>query len=147
MEVFTGRNHDKPQHIKSRFDFYDWLAQNIKIDSIKAERDLNFDDEKARSGGIRLLYPMTQNYPADLKEGIILEVGFDNVTPNLQKTISSWAYDYASKMVEIKDNRATAVKCYHPGYTLVEKLQTVSTKYRKQQPDFDGNWSLQVRVS
>ena len=36
-------------------------------------------------------------------------------------------------MVEIKDNRATAVKCYHPGYTLVEKLQTVSTKYRKQQ--------------
>ncbi len=31
------------------------------------------------------------------------------------------------------DNRAMAVACYHPGYTLVEKLQTISTKYRRQQ--------------
>lgn len=55
------------------------------------------------------------------------------MTPNSQRNISSWAYDYASGKVEIKDNRAIAVACYHPGYTLVEKLQTVSTKYRKQQ--------------
>ncbi len=33
------------------------------------------------------------------------------------------------------DNRAGAVPCYHPGYTLVEKLQTISTKYRKQQAE------------
>jgi hypothetical protein len=32
--------------------------------------------------------------------------------------------------VEIIDNRAKAVACYDPGYTLVEKLQTISTKYR-----------------
>jgi hypothetical protein len=25
------------------------------------------------------------------------------------------------------------VACYDPGYTLVEKLQTISTKYRRQQ--------------
>jgi len=31
------------------------------------------------------------------------------------------------------DNRAVDVPCYALGYTLVEKLQTVSTKYRKQQ--------------
>lgn len=29
------------------------------------------------------------------------------------------------------DNRAMGVLCYSPGYTLVEKLQTISTKYRK----------------
>ena len=33
------------------------------------------------------------------------------------------------------DNRATEVKCYRPEYTFVEKLQTISTKYRKQQED------------
>jgi hypothetical protein len=33
----------------------------------------------------------------------------------------------------VTDNRAKGVVCYHPGYTLVEKLQTVSTKYRMQQ--------------
>lgn len=36
-------------------------------------------------------------------------------------------------MVNIHDNRAKNVLCYHPGYTLVEKLQTISTKFRKQQ--------------
>jgi hypothetical protein len=35
--------------------------------------------------------------------------------------------------VEIIDNRAKAVACYDPGYTLVETLQTISTKYRRQQ--------------
>lgn len=54
MMVYAGQNHDKPQHIKSRLDFYDWLAENIQIDGITAERDQKFDDEKARSGGIRL---------------------------------------------------------------------------------------------
>lgn len=31
------------------------------------------------------------------------------------------------------DNRAKGVACYDPRYTFVEKLQTISTKFRKQQ--------------
>lgn len=63
----------------------------------------------------------------------MLEAGFDTVAPNIDKDISSRAYDYAASRVELIDNRALAVPCYEPGYTLVEKLQTISTKYRKQQ--------------
>jgi hypothetical protein len=67
-----------------------------------------------------------------LKTGVLLEAGFDVVTPNTAKDISSWAYDYAvAKGVKVIDNRATGVACYDPGYTLVEKLQTISTKYRQ----------------
>jgi hypothetical protein len=62
-----------------------------------------------------------------------LELGFDDVTPNNKKDISSWLYDYAADKVSIVDNRAKAVACYDPGYTFVEKLQTVSTKFRQQQ--------------
>ncbi|HML14314.1 MAG TPA: nucleotidyl transferase AbiEii/AbiGii toxin family protein [Xanthobacteraceae bacterium] len=41
-------------------------------------------------------------------------------------------HDYAAaKGVRIIDNRAKGVACYDPGYTLVEKLQTISTKYRQ----------------
>jgi hypothetical protein len=54
------------------------------------------------------------------------------VAPNINKDISFWAYDYAALRVELIDNRALAVPCYDPGYTLVETLQTISTKYRKQ---------------
>jgi hypothetical protein len=53
-----------------------------------------------------------------LKPGVLLELGFD---------------DYAADKVSIVDNRAKAVACYDSGYTFVEKLQTVSTKFRQQQ--------------
>jgi hypothetical protein len=135
--VKTGRNQDKPAHVKSRKDFYDWLANTkIKIDGIDtAERDTAFDSDKLFSGGIRLRYRSFTNPIDDLKDGILLEAGFDVVTPNTAKDISSWMYDYAAGKVEIIDNRAKGVACYDPGYTFVEKLQTISTKYRQQQQD------------
>ena len=135
MDVKTGANHDKPAHCKSRENFYDWLAGTIKINGmVKVNRDKAFDDEKFRSGGIRLHYDSKTDAIPDLKEGILLEVGFDDVTPNKSLLVSSWAYDYAvGKKVDVIDNRAKDVLCYYPGYTLVEKLQTISTKFRQQQ--------------
>ncbi len=57
MGVKTGHNQDKPAHRESRKRFYDWLAVTIKIDGInEVRRDTDFDDEKYRNGGIRLLY-------------------------------------------------------------------------------------------
>jgi hypothetical protein len=133
-DVKTGRNQDKPDHCQSRKDFYAWLAATIKIDGIHdIQRDTAFDDGKYRSGGIRLYYRNLGGQLEGLKEGILLEVGFDDITPNSPRTISSWAYEYATGKVPIIDNRAVNVACYHPGYTLVEKLQTISTKYRQQQ--------------
>lgn len=65
---------------------------------------------------------------------MLLEVGFDDVTPNSAVDISSWALDFAlQRGVKVQDNRARGVLCYHPGYTLVEKLQTIVTKFRHQQ--------------
>lgn len=134
-DVKTGRNQDKAAHILSRRDFYDWLTKTICIDGItKVERDTAFDNRTLMSGGIRLTYKSHTKALAGLREGVLLELGFDDVTPNSQKDISSWLYDYAvEKKVAIIDNRAKAVACYDPGYTFVEKLQTVSTKYRLQQ--------------
>lgn len=136
MDVKTGKNHTKPAHVESRRGFYDWLADTINIDGIESvERDHEFDDARYRSGGIRLNYKKLFGVVDGLKDGILLEVGFDDVTPNIGKTITSWAYEYAKDKVEIVDNRAQDVACYHPGYTFVEKLQTISTKYRRQQED------------
>jgi hypothetical protein len=61
-----------------------------------------------------------------LREGVLLEVGFDAVTPNAPKDISSWVYDHATGKVDIIDNRATAVPCHDPGYTFGEKLCTAN---------------------
>ena len=133
--VKIGKNQNSPAQIKTRKDFYDWLAQEIEIDGISSvERDAAFDDiPNYRGAGIRLNYDSVTEALDGLREGVLLEVGFDTIAPNAPKDISSWVYDYAAGKVDIIDNRAEAVPCYDPGYTFVEKLQTVSTKFRKQQ--------------
>ncbi|OKO83939.1 nucleotidyl transferase AbiEii/AbiGii toxin family protein [Bradyrhizobium sp. NAS96.2] len=134
QDVKVGPNQTKPAHIQSRAAFYDGLAAKIQIDGITSVvRDHEFDNEKLFSAGIRLDYTTTTAPIGALRTGVLLEAGFAKVTPNEPKTISSWAYDYASVRVEVIDNRAVDVPCYLPGYTLVEKLQTISTKFRKQQ--------------
>lgn len=140
FEVFSKPNQTKKsRHIESRKQFYDWIADTIQIRGItNIVRDHTFDDEKYRSGGIRLHYDTAFDNPAGLKEGILLEVGFDDTQPNMPRTISSWVFDRALETeITIADNRATDVLCYHPGYTFVEKLQTVSTKFRQQQSNVE----------
>jgi hypothetical protein len=133
-EVKTGHNHNKPAHVRSRKEFYDWLAKKIRIDGVeKVERDTAFDNKDFYNGGIRLFYKPSAKAMDGLKPGVLLEAGFDDVTPNTNKDISSWLYDYAANKVPINDNRAKSVPCYDPGYTFIEKLQTVSTKFRLQQ--------------
>ncbi len=116
-------------NVASRKKFYDWLTREIKIDGIVSiERDHIFDDEDYyRSGGIRLYYNSKTTKVEGVKEGILLEAGFDKVTPNARLTISSWAYDRTARIenINIVDNRAADIVCYHPGYTFVEKLQTI----------------------
>jgi len=144
MDVKTGRNQDKPAHVLSRRTYYDELAARISIPGIgNVERDTQFDDDKMRSAGIRLIYTPRASALAGVKDGILLELGFDDTAPNRAVTISSWALDVArDRGVNVFDNRAVAVPCYAPTHTFVEKLQTISTKYRRlgEAEAFPGNF-------
>lgn len=144
MDVKTGRNQDKPAHVLSRRMYYDELAARISIPGIgNVERDTQFDDDKMRSAGIRLIYTPRASALAGVKDGILLELGFDDTAPNRAVTISSWALDVArDRGVNVFDNRAVAVPCYAPTHTFVEKLQTISTKYRRlgEAEAFPGNF-------
>lgn len=133
-QVMFGKNQDKPAHIESRKNFFDNMAETLNIPGLVFRRDHNFDDSKMRGGGIRGEYNSFFSTLSDLKEGILLELGFDQTTPNIACDISSWVYDKAlSLKLPIIDNRAKQVSCYLPGYSFVEKLQAISTKYRLQQ--------------
>lgn len=134
----TGKNHNKQAHIDARRTFYDALPPKLVIPGFEAaERDHAFDDPRMRSAGIRLHYPSAYALPDGIKAGILLEAGFDQVAPNRPCLISSWAYDSAvsAGLEGLVDNRAIDVPCYEAGYTLVEKLQTISTKFRKHVED------------
>ena len=144
MDVKTGRNQNKPARVVSRRAYYDELAVRIRIPGIDSvERDTQFDDDKMRSAGIRLIYTPRASALAGVKDGILLELGFDDTAPNRPVTISSWALDVArDRGVDLFDNRAVAVPCYAPTHTFVEKLQTISTKFRRlgEAQAFPGNF-------
>ncbi|GHT92423.1 hypothetical protein AGMMS49545_09950 [Betaproteobacteria bacterium] len=133
LALKVGRNHDKPAHIESRRSYYADLASRIRIAGIAGvERDAAFDDDKMRSAGIRLNYLSHVSSVAGIKDGVLLELGFDDTAPNRPCDLSSWAWEAAHvRSLAITDNRATGVPCYAPTHTFVEKLQTISTKHRR----------------
>jgi len=135
--LVTEGKEDKPQVREARKEFYDVLANSLLIDGIiEIARDHDFDDiEKYRSGGIRLYYKSYTPKIEGLKDGILLEAGFDNVTPNKPIDISSWIWEHLVSInaTSVYINKtAVGVECYHPGYTLIEKLQTIVRKYRNK---------------
>lgn len=134
FQVYAGKNHDDQKHRDSRGKFFDQIAAylNGKISGIiEIKRDIDFDDlPKLRNGGIRLGYESHFTVEG-LKEGILLEVGFDRTAPNQPCLIASWAYERATATeISAVDNRAKNVLCYEPKYTFVEKLQAISRKFR-----------------
>lgn len=132
MAVKAGKNHDKVAHVESRRKFYDWLAAEIEIPGLTSSRATEYDDELLRNGGIRLSYETKTQGLLGVKPGVLLEVGFDDTAPNTSVDISSWAMEAARESnVEVIDNRALGILCYNPEFTFVEKLQTISTKFRK----------------
>jgi hypothetical protein len=136
QKVNENPKNEKAANVAARKNFYDWLAEDISIDGIiLVERDTDFDNTKSySSGGIRLYYDNLTDQIEGIKAGILLEAGFDRVTPNEKLTISSWAYDRAvAQGVDVLDNRGKDIACYNPGYTFVEKLQTIATKFRREQ--------------
>ncbi len=140
-EVPKGKNQTKAPQVEKRKKYFESIFEKIKIPGFtSAARDPNFDDEHFRNIGIRLYYPKLYGSIEGLKDGILLEIGFDQTTPNYEKLISSWVLDKAAEteiMKDIKDNRINKVKCYAPEYTFVEKLQAISTKFRQQQEKQD----------
>jgi predicted nucleotidyltransferase component of viral defense system len=136
LSINENPKNNNEKNTQKKKEFYDTLAKEIEIDGIiGVERDTAFDDTKRyNSGGIRLHYERLTGAIDGLKEGILLEAGFDTVAPNSPTTISSWAYEKGSNTpnIEIIDNRAVDIPCYDYRYTFVEKLQTIASKFRKE---------------
>lgn len=134
--VKTGKNNDKPAYIDSRRHFFDTVAKKLNVPALSFYRESSFDDPsgKMRSAGIKAEYTSFFGGDISLKDGVILELGFDQTTPFVKCDITSWVIDKAFflKLLVI-DNRAKNIACYCPEYTFVEKLQTISTKFRLQQ--------------
>ena len=81
LNLKTGRNHDKRNHIEGRGHFFDDVSDLLVISGLTFERDNEVDNKKMRSAGIRGQYDSHFEPLKALKEGILFEMGFDKTTP------------------------------------------------------------------
>ncbi len=135
LGIVENPKNSNAKNIEKKKGYYDTLAAGIRIEGIvNVVRDTAFDDtSRYNSGGIRLHYNRFTHPVEGLKDGILLEAGYDNVAPNAPAIISSWAYERAKQAnIDLIDNRAVDILCYDYRYTFVEKLQTIATKFRKE---------------
>jgi hypothetical protein len=99
-----------------------------------------------RNVGLRLSYQTRFGSIPGLKDGILLEVGFDQTAPNRAVTIDSWVIQFAeAKKLRYADNRAIEILCYNPEYTFVEKVQAVVRKYGQFKGTGKVQWGLHYR--
>lgn len=128
-----GKNQTSKPQVQSRKDYFETIAQEITIDSLTSSRAHEFDHDKFFSAGINLHFNSVTEAISGVKPAVLLEVGFDDTTPNKPITISSWALDKALSVSseDYINNKAIEVKCYIPEFTFVEKLQAITTKFRK----------------
>ncbi len=128
-----GKNQTSTKQIEVRKNYFETIAQEIKIDGVTTSRAHEFDNDKFFSAGINLHFNSATETITGVKPAVLLEVGFDDTTPNKPITISSWSLDKALSVSPVNyiDNRAIEVKCYIPEFTFVEKLQAIATKFRR----------------
>lgn len=88
------------------------------------------------------------------RKGVLLEIGFDTVMPNVPIDISFWALKKAIEaQVPFRNNMAMSIPCYDLRYTFDEGIRThLKSLYKNSkglyhfgQPDFDNMISYIVK--
>ena len=143
FKVYTGKNQDKEKQRQSRKSYFDWLARELQdeVDGIiSVVRDEYRDDKKFRRGAITLDYESHFSPLKAIREGVLLEVGFDETVPNKKRDITSWVFEEGYSVLgdSLTDNRAKKIACYDPRYTFVEKLQTIVSRYSSYKKGVNG---------
>ena len=131
----TGRNHNKPAHIESRRAFYDWLAKRNHASTASRRSSATRLSTTTSFSAAAFGFITRPTVPAlgGLERRRLARSRFRYGGAERAKDISSWLYDHAADKGADHRQPRQGRACYDPGYTFVEKLQTISTKYRKQQ--------------
>lgn len=94
MKSKTSRKDKSVANVKKREKFFNGLVEQIKVPgSAIIYRNNEFDSDYLINAGITVSYPSLQTSQG-VKPGILLEIGFDNVEPWEEKTVSSWIIDF-----------------------------------------------------
>lgn len=121
----------------ARRAYFEALAGCIQVPGARVELDVDGADRHWRSANIRIVYPAPHlgDLVGILRPFVLLEVGSARVTPFVLRDMTSFVHDELAaqrQLADFKDNRPRAVRCVHPWVTLLEKLDAIQRRIRKE---------------
>jgi hypothetical protein len=131
----TNWKSDKPGRIAERRAFFEAIA-GLAVPGLSLRLDPESMDEKCQGAEIQAIYPGIHLAALEhsMKPFVLLEVGEARVRPFLDRPLSSFVHDYlqeAGRLEDYEDNRPASVRCIHPMVTLIEKLDAISSRFRR----------------
>ena len=129
--------------VRKRAAFYDALAGALAVPGVRVERAGSRVDRQARGAEYLARYPgalLEQLAPA-MSPFVRLEVGRARVVPCVERPLGSFVHRHLSDqglLAGYVDNRPVAVRCVHPLVTLVEKLDAMARRYKREEMEADA---------
>ena len=125
----TGATH-------ARRTYFEALASRIQVPGARVELEVDGAERYWRSANLRILYPAQHLGALEgvLRPFVLLEVGNARVTPFVPRDMTSFVHDELGEqqqLTDFRDNRPRAVRCVHPLVTLLEKLDALQKRLRR----------------
>ncbi|RKH43015.1 nucleotidyl transferase AbiEii/AbiGii toxin family protein [Corallococcus sicarius] len=120
----------------ARRTYFETLASRIQVPGARVELEVDGVERYWRSANLRILYPAQHLGALEgvLRPFVLLEVGNARVTPFVPRDMTSFVHDELEdqqQLTDFKDNRPRAVRCVHPMVTLLEKLDALQKRLRR----------------
>lgn len=152
LMILAGEGGDLPEvknwtslnkgPVAQRRAFYDELTHALLVPNVRVERDSLRIDQRARGADYLGYYPglRTSDLSPAMSPFVRLEVGRARVVPCVSQFLSSFVHDYlesADMLAGYTENRPL-VRCVHPIITVLEKLDALMRRYRRDPIEADG---------
>lgn len=123
--------------VAARWRFFATLAEVIDVPDATAEVDLAADPA-CRSANLQVRYPgrRLDDLRGAFRPFVLLEVGNARVVPFVARDLTSFLHDHLDRVLPaagFADNRPRGIRCVHPVVTLIEKLDAIARRFRRDQ--------------
>lgn len=119
----------------ARRAYFKALARLLDVPGTAVTLSVPADEQRWTGANLEVRYPGRHlDALGILKPFVVLEVGSARVTPFLERDLTSFVHEYLAeieRLGEYQDNAPRAVRCVHPLVTLIEKLDALQNRVRR----------------
>jgi len=122
----------------ARAAFFGDLEARLEVPGATVEELVPLRDRSWRTAvfAVRYSSSFSGRLPPAMRPFVQLEIGSARVTPGEERRLSSWVHDHLDTSAgdldtEFADNRPQHVHCVDPSVTLLEKIEAIARRFRR----------------